>query len=220
VKVVIFGNQKYASLVWYWLTHDSPHEVVGFTTDLAYVKESSLHSLPVIAFEEVERHFPPESIAMFAPLGPRYANRIREEKHRAGKAKGYRFISYVSSRAVTSPDLVMGENCMVAEAAMLRPFVQIGDGVLVNPGVNISHHVRIGDNCFFAAEACIGGSAIIGSRCFLGLNSTVRDGVTVASRCIIGAGAVVTEDTEENGIYFGVPAKRRPGESADQRDQP
>jgi sugar O-acyltransferase (sialic acid O-acetyltransferase NeuD family) len=209
MKVVIFGNKKYASLAWFLLTHDSPYEVVGFTVDGAYLTENTRHGLPVTAFEEVENYFPPESIAMIAPLGAQNLNRLREEKHRAGKAKGYRFISYVSSRALTWPDLTIGENCILSEASMVRPFARLGNGVVLSPGSCVSHHVEIGDNCFLAGEACIGGAANVGERCFLGLNSTIRDGITIASRCLIAAGAVVTADTEENGIYVGVPAKRR-----------
>ena len=69
MKVVIFGTQMLASYSWYVLTHDSPHEVVGFTVDGAYLAENTLHGLPVIAFEQVEKHFPPELVAMIAPLG-------------------------------------------------------------------------------------------------------------------------------------------------------
>jgi len=210
MKVVIFGTEKLASLAWYVLAHDSPHEVVGFTVDGAYLVKNTLHGLPVAAFEQVEKYFPPESIAMIAPLGGRNLNSLRAEKHRSGKAKGYRFISYVSSRASTWPDLTIGENCMLNEASVVQPFARLGDGVILRAGANVSHHVQIGDNCFIAAHACIGGAASVGERCFIGINSTVRDGITIASRCFIAAGAVVTADTEENGIYIGVPAKRQP----------
>jgi len=209
MKVIIFGNREYASLTWYMLTHDSPHEVVGFTVDNAYVTESVRHGLPVIAFEEVEKHFPPETIAMIAPLGAQNLNRLREEKHHAGKAKGYRFISYVSSRALIWPDLTIGENCVVSEASIVQPFAKLGNSVVLSPGSHVGHHVEVGDNCFLSGDACIGGTAKIGERCFLGLNSTIRNGITVSSRCFVAAGAVVTADTEQNGIYVGVPAKRR-----------
>jgi hypothetical protein len=69
MKIVIFGTQMLASYSWYVLTHDSPHEVVGFTIDGAYLRENTLHGLPVVAFEQVEKHFPPESVAMIVPLG-------------------------------------------------------------------------------------------------------------------------------------------------------
>lgn len=209
MKVVIFGDGGLTSLAWYMLTHDSPHEVAGFTVDGTFLQRNILHGLPVVAFEEVEKHFPPESIAMMVPLGARDLNRLREEKHRSGKAKGYRFISYVSSRALTWPDLTIGENCILSEGSIVQPFVKIGDGVRVSAGTKVLHHAVIGDNCFLSTDACIGSMTDIGERCFLGYNSTIRDGIAIAPRCIIAAGAVVTADTEENGVYVGVPAKRR-----------
>lgn len=210
MRVVIFGLGDFASLIWFLLGHDSPHDVVGFTADAAYVSRTTLHALPVVAFEEVEKHFPPESVAMIAPLGVRDMNGLRAEKYRAGKTKGYQFISYVSSRAVTYPDLSIGENCMLYETCVVQPFARIGNGVVLRSGANVSHHVEVGDNCFIAGSTSIGGRAKIRERCFLGLNSTIRDRVTIAPRCFITASALVVQDTEENSVYFGVPARRRP----------
>lgn len=208
MKVVIFGNDAFAGLAWFVLTHDSEHEVVGLTVDRDYLREDSLHGLPVVAFEEVARHFSPSAFGMIVPVGFSHLNGLRKAKHESGKSLGYRFISYVSSKSVTWPDLTMGENSMIFEAAIVQPFARIGAGVILRAGVSIGHHCVIGDYCFVASGAVVGGRARIGSQCFLGLNSTIRDGVSVAPRCVIGAGAVVTEDTNEDGVYVGVPAKR------------
>lgn len=43
---------------------------------------------------------------------------------------------------------------------------------------------------------------------WIGANATVVPGVHIATGCIVGAGAVVTHDTEPNGLYLGVPATR------------
>lgn len=48
----------------------------------------------------------------------------------------------------------------------------------------------------------------IGDGCWLGARVTVLPGVTVAAGCVVAAGAVVTEDTERDGLYVGVPARR------------
>jgi sugar O-acyltransferase (sialic acid O-acetyltransferase NeuD family) len=210
MKVIVFGTKNLASSVWHALAHDSEHEVVGFTVDRAYLTERTLHGLPVVPFEEVDRHFPSDAAAMIVPLGASRLNGLRAEKHLAAKTKGYRIFSHVSPRANTWPDLKIGENCFVWDGSNIQPFVRLGDGVLIRVGATVSHHVEIGNNCFLAAEACVGGAAKIGERCFLGLNCTIRDGVTVAARCFVAAGAVVVADTEENGVYAGVPAKRRP----------
>jgi maltose O-acetyltransferase len=49
----------------------------------------------------------------------------------------------------------------------------------------------------------------IGAGTWVGARATILPGVTVAPGCIIAAGAVVTRDTEPNGLYAGVPAKRK-----------
>lgn len=43
---------------------------------------------------------------------------------------------------------------------------------------------------------------------WIGASVTILGGVTVAPGCLIAAGAVVTKDTQANGLYAGVPARR------------
>jgi acetyltransferase-like isoleucine patch superfamily enzyme len=49
---------------------------------------------------------------------------------------------------------------------------------------------------------------VIGAGSWLGARVVVLPGVHVAPGCVVGAGAVVTRDTEPNGVYVGVPARR------------
>lgn len=210
MKVVIFGAEKFASLAWYVLTHDSPHEVVGFTVDAAWHNASTLHDLPVVPFERLEQYFPPKEYALLISLGWIRCNRLRAAKYAEGMARGYSFVTYVSSRALVWPDLQVGENAMIYEGANVQPFARIGNNCILRNGCNVGHHAVIGDHVFIAAHAVVAGGATVGERCFLGLNSTIRDGVTVAPGCFVAAGALVTADTEPDGLYAGVPARRRP----------
>lgn len=210
IKVVIFGAEKFASLAWYVLTHDSPYEVVGFTVDAAWCPAEPLHGLPVVPFEEVERFFPPQQYALLISLGWKHRNALRAARYSEGRARGYSFVTYVSSRALVWPDLQVGENAMIYEGANVQPFARIGQDCILRNACNIGHHATIGDHVFLAAHAVVGGGATVGERCFLGLNSAVRDGVVVAPGCVVAAGALITADTESDGLYVGVPARRRP----------
>lgn len=209
MDIVIFGGGNFASQTWYLLTHDSPHRVVGFTVDSEYCTIESKHGIPVVPFERLEQYYPPDRVAMLVSLGARNINGLRANRYHAAKARGYSFVSYVSSRAMVWPDLQIGENCMIFDGAIINPFAVIGNNCLLLSGSHISHHVIIEDHCFLATHAVVAGGAKIGERCFLGLNSTIRDSVSVAPRCFIAAGAVVTTDTKENGVYMGVPARRQ-----------
>lgn len=108
------------------------------------------------------------------------------------------------------------------------PNVQIGDGSFLNAdahldangGIRIGRNVRIGpratiltsDHEIGPAEQRCGTyqarPVTIEDGCWLATNVTVLPGVTIARGCVIGAGAVVTRDTEPDGLYVGSPARR------------
>src|SRR3981081_1191506 len=98
-KIVIFGAGDIAELAWFYFTHDSPHEVAALTVDGEVLQETTFQGLPVIAMEEVARHYPPESHTGFVALSYAKINRVRAEKCAAMRAAGYSLVSYVSSRA-------------------------------------------------------------------------------------------------------------------------
>lgn len=76
-KIVIFGDSQLASLAHFYFKHDTPHEVVGFTVDQAYVKQPEYENLPMVAFEKVAQHFPPDEYQMFLPISFKRMNYLR-----------------------------------------------------------------------------------------------------------------------------------------------
>ena len=207
-NILLFGDGRFAELAWYVLTYDSPHEVAAFIVDGAYLKQKNLFEIPVVAFEDCVNKYCPEDFSMIVPLGYQGLNKLRQKKYLEAKSKGYSFISYVSSRASTWSNVSIGENCMIYENATLQPFSKIANNTIVRSSVHISHHVEVEEHCFISAGTCIGGSSKIGESSFLGLSSTVRDNLTIAKKTFIAAGSVVVSDTETNGLYLGVPAKK------------
>jgi sugar O-acyltransferase (sialic acid O-acetyltransferase NeuD family) len=200
-KIVIFGNSHLASLAHVYLTHDSPHEVVAFTVDGAYLQEDRFMDLPVVAFEDIENSFPPSECQMFLPISFKKMNHLRANKLMEAKAKGYSCISYVSSKATTWPGFQCGENCFIFEDNTIQPFVEIGDNVVMWSGNHIGHHSKIKDHVFITSQVVISGSCVIEPFCFLGVNSTIRDETIVARETLVGAGALILRDTQEYEIY-------------------
>jgi sugar O-acyltransferase (sialic acid O-acetyltransferase NeuD family) len=207
-KVVIFGANEAAVLSHFYLTHDSPCEVVAFTVNRDFIKEETLCGLPIIPFENIEAAFPPAEHRMHIAVFYGRVNRTREEKYHQAKAKGYRLISHISSKAVTWPGLVIGDNSVIMESCVVQPYAKIGNNVTISTGSIIGHHSVIGDHCFLAAGAVVLGCATIEPYCFLGGNATIRDGVTVARECIVGAGVLIGKNTQERGVYVSKPPER------------
>ncbi len=212
-KVVLYSREELARLTCYCLMHDSPLEVVGFTVAAAEMpagtaQNETLFGLPLVPFEKLEEHFPPESHDLLVAIGPHQVNAPRAARFLEGRAKGYGFASYISSRARLWPDLRIGDGCMIFENAVVEPFTTIGDNTILRANAHVSHDGRIGDHVFLAPRVAMAGKCSVGDRCFLGVNTTLRDGVTVAADCVVGAGAVVAQSTEAGGLYVGVPARR------------
>jgi len=200
-KVVIFGISAAAALSHFALTHDSPYEVVAFTVDRKYIKESEFCGLPVFPFEEIETLFNPNEYKMLVAIFASRVNRTRAEKYDKAKEKGYELITYISSKAIVSPDLVIGDNCFISEGAICRPFLKIENNVFVMAGALLGHNSVIGDHCFISGRAVVLGDVVIEPYCVIGGNSTILDSVKIARECIIGAGTVITENTKEREIY-------------------
>lgn len=206
-KIVIFGTEELAQVAHFYLTHDSPYEVVAFTVNRDYIKEKELLGLPIVPFEEIEKSYPPDEFKMFVGIGYSNVNKARAEKYYEAKSKGYELISYVNSKSVLWGDTEIGDNCFIFENQTIQPFVKIGNDVIIWSGNHIGHHSVIGDHCFISSHVVISGGVKIEPYCFLGVNATLRDWITIARECVIGMGAVIVKDTQEKGVYIGVAAK-------------
>jgi len=207
-KLVIFGLSDIAQLAHFYFTKESDYEVVAFTVDQDYVKESSFCGLPVIDFESVVSIYPPSDHAFFVALSYSKLNSVRKEKYLAAKSLGYSIASFVSPKATVLTDESVGENCFILEDNTIQPFVKIGNNVTLWSGNHIGHHSIIQDHTFIASHVVISGGVDIGEQCFIGVNATLRDHIKVGDRCVIGAGALLLGDAEPNGVYMGVATER------------
>jgi len=209
-RVIIFGLQDFASLAHFYLRHDSQHEVAAFTVTRQYLPaEPVFEGKPVAPFEELERHYPPDEYHVLAPMSCRRMNRSREEFYHRVKERGYRFISYVSSRATVFPGTPIGENCFILEDNTIQPFTRIGNDVVLWSGNHIGHHSTISDHVLFTSHVVLSGHCTVEPYCVLGVNSTIRDGLHLGEGTLVAMGACIGRDTEPWSVYQGNPARKR-----------
>ena len=207
-QLVIFGVGEFAQLAHFYFKLNAEFEVVAFTVDAAYLKESYFCGLPVVPFEEILKLYPPDECDMFIALGYSKMNMVRKERYLAAKSIGYKLATYVSSCASILNEGRIGDNCFIFEDNTVQPFVTIGNNVTLWSGNHVGHHSTIGDHSFVASHAVISGNVEIGEQCFIGVNATLRDHIKIGVRCVIGAGALLLADAEPEGVYLGVASDR------------
>jgi sugar O-acyltransferase (sialic acid O-acetyltransferase NeuD family) len=207
-KLVVYGVGETAEIIADYFKHDSNYEVVAFTVDAEYKKEDVLNGIPVVDFGKVTELYPPSEYEMFAAASFGQINRTRTSMYNKGKALGYRFATYVNSKAFVWHNVEIGENTFIFEENVVQYKVKIGNNVILWSGNHIGHQTIIEDNCFISSHVVISGFCVIGSSSFLGVNSSFNDGVKFGKDSIIGNGTIIVRDTEPGSIYVGSPAKR------------
>jgi len=200
-KVVIIGAGETAALAYEYFTHDSAFSVAGFSVEEKYLEVDTFLGLPVVPFENMESYYHPGQYQAFIAISSTQLNRVRTRLFQSVKEKGYRCVSYVSSRAFVWHNVEIGENCFILEDNTIQPFVKIGDNVILWSGNHVGHRTIIRDNCFIASHVVISGYCDIGENCFVGVNSTIINNIIVAKDCLIGAGVLIQRNTEEKKVY-------------------
>ena len=210
--LILFGSAEIAELAKFYFENDSNYRVVAFTVDDEYVKGDSFQGLPLVAFSEVAKRFPPGDHAMHVALSYAKLNRVRQEKYQQAKAAGYRLASYVCSKSVTWPDLSIGDNCFILENQTIQPTVKIGNDVMVWSGNHLGHGSVIGDHTYIASHVVISGHCTIGQRCFFGVNATIKDFTAIGDECFVAMDASVTKDMPDGAVALGTPAEVFPSD--------
>jgi sugar O-acyltransferase (sialic acid O-acetyltransferase NeuD family) len=202
-QLVIFGTGKVADAVYRYIAYDRAYEVVGFTTDAAFLPDDGqFHGLKVVPFESVESDYPPDQCAMLVAVGYQELNTLRASRFESAREKGYQLPGYVNSRAFCGNWLEKGSNCVILDHVSVEPGVRLGDDVIVFSNVTIGHHTSIGDHCWLAANAILGGHASIGPRSFLGLGATIGHETVIGADSFLGAGAVVTKCAADGSVFI------------------
>jgi sugar O-acyltransferase (sialic acid O-acetyltransferase NeuD family) len=207
-KLVICGTGETAILAYEYFTKDSFYEVCAFAVNQKFKKSSSLLGLPIVEIEEIEQTYPVSEFSVFVAVSSGRLNRNRAELYNYVKSKNYEVASYISSRAFVWDNVEIGENCLILENNVLQPFTKIGHNVTMWSGNHIGHRSLIGDHVFISSHCVISGFCEIGKFSFLGVNSTLADKIILQEDNFISMGAVISKNTEKNGLYRGNPAEK------------
>ena len=212
-KVIIFGAGRGAITAYKYLKHDTDHEIIAFTINQEYINNPTLEGIPIVAFENLEEKFSPNTYKLFAPLGFDEMNKVRQRIFEKGKAKGFNFISYIHSSNKTLVPIEIGENCFILENQSLNLDVKIGNNVVLWSGNQIGDRVIIEDNVWISSEVCISGNVIIGKNSILAVQSTISHDVQIAEENFIGANALIVKNTMAKEVYIEPPTPKAPFKS-------
>ena len=202
--IVIFGTSKVAEIVYDCIMDDpeSKWNPVAFTVDSNYRADDEKFGLPVVDFEAVEEKYSAQEDKMIVAMGYHSMNKVRAQKCKDAKEKGYQLVSFVHSGADIPSSAIIGENTIILNNVSVGSFAKVGDDVCIYSGAVVSHHTEIGNHVWITSGTVIGGNSHVGDNCFLGINSTIGHNICVGPNNFIGAGAIITKNTENDAVYI------------------
>jgi len=136
--------------------------------------------------------------------------------------------------------IIIEDNCKIEDGCKFvsarEGVIKIGKGTIVTMGaiINGGGSVLIGENCILGPRIIINANEhvfkkgeliknqgfihkdiIIGDDCWFGGNVVVNKGVNIKNGSVVGALSLINQDTEENSINVGIPARKIAIRSAD-----
>ena len=199
-KLIIVGDSAFAEIAFIYFSEDSEYEVVAFSVEEEFLRQSTLFDLPVHAFEALPKYYNPNQHDIFVAVTYAELNRLRKRLMMQAKDMGYGLASYVSSNAFIASNVTIGEHNFIFENNTLQPFVEIGSNVVVWSGNHIGHHSKIGNDCFISSHVVISGYCVVENNCFLGVNATLANNLTVGSDCWVGPNSLITKNLEKKSV--------------------
>jgi carbonic anhydrase/acetyltransferase-like protein (isoleucine patch superfamily) len=138
-------------------------------------------------------------------------------KELQGKAPQFGENCFLAETAVVIGDVQMGDDCSIWYNAVLRGdvhYIKMGNKVNVQDNAMIhctylKCPTNIGNNVSIGHNAVVHGCTLH-DNVLIGMGSIVMDDCVVESYAIVAAGAVVTQNThiKEGELWAGIPAKK------------
>ncbi len=135
-------------------------------------------------------------------------NKARKQVYIDMKKEDFEFVNAIHPAAVIEDDVEIGENVFIGALTYINIGTKIGNNTIINNGCVIEHDNFLGDHCHVAPKVATAGRVQIGNECFIGIGSVLIDGVDVRDNVTIGASSNVIKNVEEEGVYYGNPAKQ------------
>lgn len=200
-KLVIIGTGETGLIAYEYFQFDSEYQVVAFSANKEFIKDTVINGLPVVSIEDLDRDYPTDGYETYVAISSGKLNRNRAKIYSQIKDKGYKCATYISSKAFVWRNVEIGENCFIFENNTIQPSVKIGNNVTLWSGNHIGHSSSIKDNCFISSHCVISGFCEVGENSFLGVNCTIEDNTKIAKDNFIGAGVLIQKDTNEKDFY-------------------
>ena len=206
-KILIFGAGGHAKVIVDIIEKQKEYNIVGFideyidinTNILGYKVLGKISSLNEIIISY-------KAYGGIIGIGSNSTrSEIRKKIYKTNP--DFKFINCIHPNSILGKDTSLGEGNVVMAGVIINSLSTIKNHCILNTNSSVDHDCLIFDFASIAPGVTIGGNVTIGTYSHIGIGSNIFHNVTIGNNCIIGGGSLICENTQENSIYYGSPAK-------------
>lgn len=175
--------------------------------DVSAKMGSELLGIPFIGTDEEIERFARKGFSFLITIGHAECSESRRRLYEKVKGIGGRLAIVISPRSYVSKDTIIGDGTVVFHHALVNTTAIVRENVIINSGSIIEHDAVISSNVHISTQSVVNGKCEVGNGTFVGSGAIIKHKVKIGENCIIGAGAVVHQNTLDNALYVGVPAR-------------
>lgn len=199
-NLIIIGLSSTAKTIYAFVSKYKLFNVIGFAVNEAYKNIDAFCDKPVYSIESLASVIDKKNDLLFVAIQWNNLNADRKSVYLQLKTEGYKFANLISPNAIIN-GTIKGENCWIADGAIVDFYTTVGNGVFIKMGAIIGPNCIVDDFCFIGANTTIGGGSIIGEQSFVGLGCVIFDEVKVGEKCIVGAATVLKRNLNDYSLY-------------------
>jgi len=204
-KLLIFGAGGH-SKVCIEAAMELGYQIEAVFDDDESKRGTEILDIPIVGgTNELLEKYPSDEYKIFIAIGD---NRARMEKYEYFKARGYNFTNLIHPFSFISKTVKLGENILIMPGVIVNSSSVILHNVILNTNCSVDHDCKIMPHVHIAPGTNLAGGVSVGTGSFLGIGSKIIQRIRIGNWNVIGAGAVVINDTEDFGVYVGVPARK------------
>ncbi len=135
-------------------------------------------------------------------------NQARLALYNALNEANARLPNLIHPSAIVSNYVKLGTGNVIFANSVVNPGVKIKNACIVNTGATVDHDCSLDNAVHISPGAKLSGTVAVGECSWFGVGSCSVQSIDIAPNTQVGAGAAVTKNTQANGLYVGIPAKR------------
>lgn len=133
-------------------------------------------------------------------------NKLRQTLLTSLEEANAEVISLIHPTAYVSNHTMIGKGVVVFANAVINIGSKINDGCIINTAATIDHDCTLQNAVHISPGAHIAGGVTIGELSWVGIGASIIECITLETNTQIASGATVTQSTQKNSLYAGVPA--------------